>query len=64
MHPVDQILNFDDQMEFQNRGTKHLHAPIHLVDVPKIDENKDSELFEFIDRTLHVLYLMRQNTLK
>ena len=34
-------------------------APIHVVDAPKIDENEGSELVE-----LHVLYLIRQNTLK
>ena len=47
MHPIGQILNFDDQREFQNRGTEHMHAPIHVVDAPKIDENEDSEVAEF-----------------
>ena len=44
MHPTGQILNFDDQREFQNRGTEHIHAPIHIVDFPKIDENEDCEV--------------------
>ena len=26
MHPIGQILNFDDRREFQNRGTEHMHA--------------------------------------
>ena len=30
MHPIGQILNFEDQREFQNRGTEHMHAPIHI----------------------------------
>ena len=50
VHPIGQILNFDDQREFQNRGTGHMHAPIHIVDAPKIDENEDSEGVEFIDK--------------
>ena len=50
MYPIGQILNFDDQGEFQNRGTEHMHAPIHIVDAPKIDENEDSEVVEFIDK--------------
>ena len=50
MHPVGQILNFDDRREFQNRGTEHMHVPIHTVDAPKIDENEDSEVVEFIDK--------------
>ena len=55
MHPICQILNFDDQKDFQNRRTEYMHAPIHIVGAPKIDKNEDS---------LHMLYLMRQNTLK
>ena len=27
-----------------------MHAPIHIVDDPKIDENEDSEAVEFIDK--------------
>ena len=27
-----------------------MHAPIHIVDAPKIDENEDSEVVEFIDK--------------
>ena len=27
-----------------------MHAPIHIVDVPEIDENEDSKVVEFIDK--------------
>ena len=27
-----------------------MHAPIHVVGAPKIDENNDSEVIEFIDK--------------
>ena len=47
MHPIGQILNFGDQREFQNRGIEHMHAPIHIVDASKIDEN---EVVGFIDK--------------
>ena len=50
MHPIGQILDFDDRREFQNRGTEHMQAPIHVVDAPKIDKNNDSEVIEFIDK--------------
>ena len=50
IHPIDQILNFDVWSEFQNRGKEHMHAPIHKVDAPEIDENKDSEVVEFINQ--------------
>ena len=48
-HPIGQILNFYDRRKFQNGGTEHMHAPIHIVDAPKIGENEDSEVVEFID---------------
>ena len=32
MHPVG-------QSKFQNRGTKHMRALIHVVDASKIDQN-------------------------
>ena len=50
MHPVGQILNFDDRRDFQNRETEHILAPIHIVDAPKLDENENSKVVEFIDK--------------
>ena len=50
MRPIGQILNHDDRTEFQGRGAEHPHASIHLVGAPKIDENEDSEVEEFIDK--------------
>ena len=51
MHPIGQILNFDGRKELQNRGTEHMHAPFHVVDAPKIDENNNSEVDKyFIDK--------------
>ena len=29
---------------------EHMHAPIHVVDALKIDENNDSEVKEFINK--------------
>ena len=50
MHPTGQIWNFDERRKFQNTGTEHMHAPIHIADAPKIDENEDSEVVAFIDK--------------
>ena len=47
---IGQILNFDDTRHFQNRGTEHIYVPIRIVDAPKIDENNDSQVIEFIDK--------------
>ena len=39
MHPIGQILNYDDRREFQQRtGLEHAHVQVHIKDAPKIDE--------------------------
>ena len=50
MHPIGQILNFEDQKKFEIRGTEHMHAPIHILDIQEIDKNEDSEVVEFTDK--------------
>ena len=50
MHPIGQILNHDDKREFQNRGPEHPHLNIHVMDAPKIDQDEDDEVVEFIDK--------------
>ena len=50
MHPIGQVLNYDEQNGFQSRGPKHLHVPVHVKYAQKIDESPDSEVTEFIDR--------------
>ena len=48
--PLVNFLNFDDDRQFQSRGNEHVHAPFHVVDAPKINENEDNEVIEFIDK--------------
>ena len=54
MHPIGQILNYDDRREFQHRsGLEHVHAQVHIKDAPLIDENdssKDGQVVDFIDK--------------
>lgn len=49
-HLTAQVLNFDDQRKFQNRGTKHMYAPVYVLDVSKIDKNEDNEVLKFINK--------------
>ena len=37
-----------------------MHAPVHIVDAPKIDENEDSELVKFIDN--YITYALPDET--
>lgn len=46
---IAHILNFDDLREYQGRGTKHFHIPLHGEGTPKL-EDEDSEVIEFIDQ--------------
>ena len=34
-----ETLNFEGWKDFQNRVTESKHAPVHVVDAPKLDEN-------------------------
>ena len=50
MHPIGQILNFDERGEFQNgTGNKHIHSGIHVKDAPKVDEDSDETVIEYVD---------------
>ena len=44
MLQIGQILNIDDRRVSQIREMEHMHAPIHVVDSTKIEENKDNEV--------------------
>ena len=51
MHPIGQILIHDDRREFQQRsGVEHAHVLIHVKNAPRIDENTDKEIIEFIQK--------------
>ena len=52
IYPVGQMLNFDGRRDFQNRGTEHMHVPIHVVDAPKIDEIEFNEVVKFTDKCI------------
>ena len=50
MHIIGQIINYEKTREFQGRCVQHPHCAIHVKDAPKLDENTDSEIVEFIDK--------------
>ena len=53
MHPIGQILDFEEKREFQGRGNEHPHASVHVQNAPKIlddDDSNDDDVIEFIDR--------------
>ena len=50
MHPIGQILNYEDRMECQARGTQHFRAPIHVECIPKSDEDDDEVVTKLMDK--------------
>ncbi|XP_066924610.1 uncharacterized protein [Clytia hemisphaerica] len=52
LHPIGQILNYNDRREFQHRtGLEHVHSQVHIKDAPRInDSSKDNEVIDFIDK--------------
>ena len=55
IHPISQILNYDERGEFQSgTGTKHVHAAIHIKDAPKLDEDSDEDVIKFVDNHITV----------
>ena len=50
MHPIEQILNYDNKREFQLRGAKHPRCGFYIMGAPRINENGDSEVTAFIDK--------------
>ena len=50
LNPIGKILNFDSKREFQQKGPEHPHIGIHVVGAPKIDEDDDSVVAQFIDK--------------
>lgn len=50
MHPIGNILIFDDCIEYKDRVTKHFQAPLHVKGAPERDEDIDSKVIQFIDQ--------------
>ena len=50
MHPIGQILNYDDKREVHDRGTFHCHATVHVKDAPVFDKDDNDDITRFIDK--------------
>ncbi|XP_053179094.1 uncharacterized protein LOC128362380 [Scomber japonicus] len=49
-NPIGKIVDFFYRVEFQQRGSPHVHCLFWIENAPKIDENTDEEVVEFIDK--------------
>ena len=48
-HPIGEIIDFFYKIEFQMRGSPHVHMLLWIKDAPKIGQNDVKKILEFID---------------
>ena len=49
-HPIGNILKYVIKIEFQMRGSPHAHCLLWVKDSPKINEDPDEVVCQFIDK--------------
>ena len=49
-HPLGEITDYVIKIEFQIRGSPHAHCLLWVKDAPKIDQNPDEFVIDFIDK--------------
>ena len=49
-NPIGKITDYYYRVEFQQRGSPHIHSLLWVEDAPVIDKNTDAEVVEFIDK--------------
>lgn len=49
LHPIGKINDYFYRVEFQQRGSPHVHCLFWIENVPQIDKNTDEELIQFIN---------------
>ncbi|XP_019628628.1 PREDICTED: uncharacterized protein LOC109473188 [Branchiostoma belcheri] len=49
-HPIGEIQDYFIRVEFQARGSPHAHTLLWVKDAPKIDEDPDDVVCQFIDK--------------
>ena len=52
-HPLGEISEHIQKIEFQVRGSPHAHCLLWVKDAPKVDENSDEEVCAFVDRYIN-----------
>ena len=52
-HPLGDISEHVEKIEFQARGSPHAHCLIWVKDAPKVDEHSDEEVCQFVDQYIH-----------
>ena len=51
-HPLGEITDYVIKIEFQMRGSPHAHCLLWVKDAPKIDQDPDDVVVDFIDKCI------------
>ncbi|XP_070567337.1 uncharacterized protein [Ptychodera flava] len=49
-HPIGEIHDYFYRVEFQQRGSPHIHMLVWIKDAPQYGENSDDDITQFIDQ--------------
>lgn len=49
-HPIGKVTDYFYRVEFQQRGSPHIHILIWVDDAPKYKENPNEDIVEYIDK--------------
>ena len=50
--PLGKLENFFYRVEFQHRGSPHIHALLWIKNAPHYEKDNDSEIIEYVDRII------------
>uniref|UniRef100_A0A9J8ADG0 ATP-dependent DNA helicase n=1 Tax=Cyprinus carpio carpio TaxID=630221 RepID=A0A9J8ADG0_CYPCA len=50
VQPIGEIVDYFYRVEFQQRGSPHVHCLFWIKNAPQIDKNSDEEVVKFIDK--------------
>ena len=52
IEPIGKVLDFFYRVEFQQRGSPHIHMLIWIENAPKLEKNTEEEIIQFVDNYL------------
>lgn len=48
--PIGEVVDFFYRIEFQQRGSPHIHCLLWVRNAPKLEESTDEEIYNFVDK--------------
>ena len=57
--PIGKLLDYFYRIEFQQRGSPHIHMLVWIENAPTLETNSEREIVQFVD-ILHAILIMRK----